>query len=260
MSGSDSPQSDDVTKRDGLDDLPPGRIDVHSHLLPAIDDGCGDLDDVLDCVTLLIEQGYVGTICTPHIYPEVYPGNTPVAVADWVKQLQAYLENEGLTYRLWAGGELRILDTSIAQMKRRGVPTLGASRYVLCDFWETKWVKFVDRTLDWLLQGGYTPVLAHPERARFDRDLEANLLKWQERGVIYQVNGESLSGNLGDRVQQRAAKWVQDGLYSLIALDMHQPDGLDVRFDGLDRFAELTDAATLEHWLTVKPRELLAGT
>src|SRR5947209_11686585 len=85
-----------------------GFIDLHSHLLPGIDDGCVAPEESLACVRRLQAEGFSGTVCTPHILPDIYPHNTPDRIKVRVAELQERLRAEGLDYQLWAGGEVRL--------------------------------------------------------------------------------------------------------------------------------------------------------
>ena len=140
------------------------RIDIHSHLLPGIDDGCASLDESLESVRRLIAAGYRGSICTPHIWPEKYAGNKTGHIEAWTKQLQLQIWDTGLDYQVWPGGELRLFEGMIDWMKQRGVPTLAGSRCVLLDYWDNDWPKWTNECFRWLLDEGYQPILAHPER------------------------------------------------------------------------------------------------
>src|SRR5687767_14764730 len=102
------------------DRLSPGRVDIHSHLLPGVDDGCADADESLACVRRLKAAGFVGSICTPHIYPAMFPENRIDNIRGWVAALQRRIDTAGLDYRVWAGGELRIADDMIEWMRDHG--------------------------------------------------------------------------------------------------------------------------------------------
>src|SRR5271165_6658164 len=104
-----------------------GFIDLHSHVLPGIDDGCISVEESLACVRRLQAHGFVGTVCTPHILPDIYPHNTPAQIAPRVAALRERLRQEGLDYSLWAGGEVRIDAGTISWFTSMGVPTLGPS-------------------------------------------------------------------------------------------------------------------------------------
>src|SRR5689334_13441600 len=95
-----------------------GFIDVHCHLLPGLDDGCALVADSLDCIRLLQEAGFVGSICTPHFLPTVYPENLPALVRERTELLQDEINTAGLEYRLWPGAEVR-LDAETTQWFER---------------------------------------------------------------------------------------------------------------------------------------------
>ena len=106
----------------------PGFIDLHSHLLPGIDDGCVTLEQSLACVRRLMERGFTGTACTPHIWLEQFPANVPANISRWVEELSGHLGEQGLEYRLWPGGEVRIARDTVAWFEEHGVPTLVKDR------------------------------------------------------------------------------------------------------------------------------------
>lgn len=212
---------------------PTGRIDIHSHLLPGIDDGCESIAESLESIRTLIRYGYAGTICTPHCWPVHFPHITPKHIALWRDALEQEINNAGLDYTVWAGGELRIYPDVINWMKANGVPTLAGSKVVLCDFWEKKWQRWIDEAIDWLLAEGYTPLLAHPERSptqdRYDEHLDALVA----RGVLLQGNLRCFTGEEGHYPDQAVRRYMDEDKYTLLALDMHRTDSLQGRLDGI---------------------------
>jgi protein-tyrosine phosphatase len=209
-----------------------GLIDMHSHVLPGIDDGCIDLDDSLRCIELLMQQGFIGSICTPHVWPRRYPHNTPSHIAGYVVHLRRELEQRGIDYRLWPGGEVRLSTDMIQWMQEYGVPTLGESRCVLVDLWENKWPRWADHCLTWLRQQGYQPILAHPERMGI-RGLDQQLRDLEAQGVWLQGNYRPMTGEEGYEADRMVRKLISEGRYHLLALDMHGYDSLHSRLDGL---------------------------
>lgn len=213
--------------------IPPGRIDIHSHILPGIDDGCTTVNESLESIRALKEYGYVGTICTPHCWPKSYPHITPAHIKAWRDALMEEIDKAGLEYQLWTGGELRIYPNAIQWMKQHGVPTLADSRYVLCDFWEPKWRDWIDETIEWLIAEGYTPILAHPERSPTRNTYEEHLDRLVEQGVLLQGNLRCFTGEEGHYPDQTVRQYMNEGRYTLLALDMHRPDALQGRLDGI---------------------------
>jgi len=231
---------------------PPGRIDIHSHVLPGIDDGCASVEESLTSIRTLLEHGYVGTICTPHCWPLHYTEITPERIEGWCAQLRLAVADAGLDYTLWTGGELRIYRDVVAWMRAHGVPTLADSRCVLCDFWEKDWQPWIDDAFDWLLSEGYTPILAHPERSPTDEDYDRHLDALVDRGVLLQGNFRCFTGEEGYYPDQAVRRYMDAGRYNLLALDMHRPKMLQGRLDGIaiaceeygeDRINDLTDRA-----------------
>ncbi len=232
-----------------------GRIDIHSHLLPGIDDGCVTLDETLAAVRLLLEAGFCGSICTPHIWPERFPQNTPQHVAAWTRRLQSQVREAGLDYDLWPGGELRLSEGAVAWMGEHGVPTLAASRCVLTDHWEDSWPDWIDGTLAWLLQEGYQPILAHPERVPPSETLDARLRKLADMGVWMQGNLRSMTGEDGYHADRRVRELLKEQRYAFMAMDVHGPLCLPGRLDGI-KFIEEEFGRDLVDRLTIDaPRE-----
>jgi protein-tyrosine phosphatase len=237
-----------------------GRLDLHSHLLPGIDDGCRTLDDSFACVRQLLAHGYVGTVCTPHVILDTFPNNVPDRIAEAVVQLQEQLYAAGLEYWLWAGGELRIHADTIHWLESAGVPTLGPSRAVLIDWWGSDWPDFADEVCDYLIQHGYQPILAHPERMGLQpSELERVIDSLEQRGIRLQGNFNSVAGAEGPT----ASAWVQRLLaadrYYLMALDMHGPDSLGSRLTGLKLLESQIGRARVAEYLEIRTREVLFG-
>ena len=213
--------------------IPPGRIDIHSHLLPGIDDGCATLKESLDSIRTLKQYGYVGTICTPHCWPNNFPHITPQHIKLWCDALADEIKKADLDYQLWTGGGLRIYPGVIHWMQTHGVPTLADSRYVLCDFWEPSWHDWIDETFDWLFEHGYTPILAHPERSPTRDNYESHLDRITAKGVLLQGNLRCFTGEEGLYPDQAVRQYMQEARYTLLALDMHRPSALQGRLDGI---------------------------
>ena len=116
------------------------------------------------------EVGFVGSICTPHFLPTIYPENLPKFVAERTASLQREVDDAGLDYRLWPGAEVRLDAETTQWFERYGVPTLAGSRYVLVDYFGRFWPEFADDGIRWLIERNYKPILAHPERMGLEED------------------------------------------------------------------------------------------
>ena len=236
-------------------------IDLHSHLLPGIDDGCRTLEESISCARRLLDHGFSGTVCTPHIWSAVFPDNTPERIVEWVTLLQGHLDAAGLNYQLWTGGEVRIADDTISWLEKHGVPTIGSSRHVLVDYWGNHWPAYADQVIEHLLETGYQPVLAHPERMDFgEADWDAVLVRLQQRGVCLQGNLKCLAGHEGSKVGQRALRLLTEDRYHLVATDMHGAPDLSDRLAGLSVVEQHVGSDKLRELLEAAPREIVAPT
>lgn len=236
-----------------------GFIDIHSHLLPGIDDGCRTIEESLECVRRLIAQGFVGTVCTPHYWPEMFPGNRPDEIARRVGQMRDILAREKLDYQLWTGAEVRLADDTVADFECYGVPALGSGRAVLVDYWGFAWTDAADAALDYLLDKGYQPILAHPERMSLEED------DWQvliesvlARGVWLQSNFNSIAGFEGATATHRLDYLLRENQINAMALDMHRPGSLGTRLDGVGEFRSRFGAERLDTLLVGGPRQALS--
>jgi protein-tyrosine phosphatase len=179
-------------------------------------------------------------------------------LAEWVATLQEELDAAGLNYQLWAGGELRIANDTVSWIEEHGVPTVGQSRYVLVDYWGNKWPAYADRVIEYLLQEGYRPVLAHPERMDLDdAEWDALLGRLEQSGVWLQGNLKCLAGREGPRVELRARRLLEEDCYRMLATDMHGTADLADRLAGLSVVEQLVGSGKMRMLLADMPQEIV---
>jgi protein-tyrosine phosphatase len=233
-------------------------IDLHSHLIPGVDDGCRDVAESLACIRRLEQAGFVGSVCTPHVWPDLYPANAPGTIGTWIQELHVEAQRAGMKYQLWPGGEVRIANALIGWFERHGVPTLGASRCVLCDFWGRDWPRFADDLVDWLLEHAYQPVLAHPERMGL---ANADMLRLADslvlRGAWLQGNLRSLAGGEGPAAEEQLKLLLDQGYVYVLATDTHRPADIGGRLSGIDALEKLHGRDAVHTFLAARPAEML---
>lgn len=235
-----------------------GRIDLHCHLLPGIDDGCQTVEQSLECVRRWKQAGFVGSACTPHVGPSWYRSNTPENIHRWLRELRGHLADADLQYELWDGGEVRINEDTIEWFSYWGLPTLGPGRCVLLDYWGSTWPTYGDECCEFLLDNGYQPILAHPERMEVpDEQLEEILQRLQRLGVWLQGNLNSISGGEGPVAQRRALAWLREDRYFLLATDTHAPNSVYRRVDGITFLETEFGSELVDKLLVERPRTVL---
>src|SRR5690606_5938717 len=138
-------------------------LDLHCHLLPAIDDGAVDLAMSLDMARMSVADGVHTIACTPHIYPGLYE-NTADGIRAAIAALQAELDKEGIALKLVIGADVHLDPTLPEGIKAGRVPTLNDSRYLLLEPpHHVAPPRFEDSVFQLMAQG-IVPVITHPER------------------------------------------------------------------------------------------------
>jgi protein-tyrosine phosphatase len=200
-------------------------IDIHSHILPGLDDGAGSLEDALAMARYAVAEGIRQMVATPHVTTGLYPNNRETILAAIVQFRRVLLEKEiplevlpGAEYHLEPDLPRRLVQGELLTINDRGrcllveLPAALVPDYTAAVFYE-------------LQLNGVTPVIAHPERnAGFIRE---HLLLHQlvERGALVQITAGSLVGVFGSKVAAAARAFLEQGCVHFIASDAHSCTG-----------------------------------
>jgi protein-tyrosine phosphatase len=215
----------------------PRWVEVHSHLLPGVDDGCRSLEESVACARVLVGAGYTHAFCTPHVLPQ-FPRNTVDGIRAGAKRLQRRLDSEGVPLVVWPGGEMTLARSKQAWLPRREeVVTYGlAGRFVLFDFWEgdpaEAWRRLGPEVRH-LMGLGFELICAHPERAPAVQREPALLDRLEGMGIKFQLNSWCLCEPRGTATLDLARRWLRAGRYWVMGMDIHGIDGMGVRVEGL---------------------------
>ena len=236
-----------------------GRIDVHSHLLPGVDDGCKTVEDSVACAKVLVANGYTHAFCTPHIWHQ-YTGVTRVTVPRWVEALQAELDKAAVPLKLLPGGEMNLF-LGVDKTPDEDIVTMGnAGKYMLVDMWAQALPDFFERTIEWLHGKGLQVILAHPERMRVVQDEPEIVDYFQSLGIALQGNLQCFADKPEAHTRRCAEKFLLDGKYFLIGSDTHNPQTLDIRMAGLQRVIEMVGEQGARELTMTNPSKLLPHT
>ncbi|HEX8342134.1 MAG TPA: CpsB/CapC family capsule biosynthesis tyrosine phosphatase [Tepidisphaeraceae bacterium] len=214
-----------------------GRIDVHSHLLPGVDDGCRDVAESLACARLMVGAGYTHSYCTPHVWPNLDNDrrNTPARVA----ALQVELEAAEIPLKLLPGGEMHLSATFCQTPAAELVTYNDARRYAIFDFWTDVMPKYFLPCVTKIKDAGIQPILAHPERIHAIQHDPDAIDQIAGAGVLLQCNLEPLGEEQFTRRRGLAEQWLLEDRYFLIGSDLHRLETLPRRLRGLERAIDL---------------------
>ena len=194
--------------------------DIHSHLLPGIDDGSPDIETSVHLIQGMQQLGYKKLITTPHIMWDVYK-NTDTIILQALEDVRNRLTNEHIEVEIQAAAEY-FIDEHLGELVERRVPLLTfGNNFVLVEFSMVSQPFEWKKTLFEMQIQGYQPVIAHPERYSY---LDRNKNFYDElksAGYLFQLNILSLSGQYGNSVTELARYLSKKGYYDLIGSDLH---------------------------------------
>lgn len=231
-------------------------IDLHSHILPGLDDGVETIEAARALAREAAAAGVRAIAATPHVRDD-YP-TTVAQMEGGVASLRADFAREGIAIEVLTGGEVAVewvQKLDVADLRR--FTLAGNMRHVLLETPYFDWTAAVDAAAHSLLSLGLVPVVAHPERNRHIQERPERLRPLVEDGALVQVTAGSLDGRLGRSAARSAKRIVDLGLAHLVASDAHAPA---VRQVGFAEAARAVGDDELARWLTVDvPEAVTAG-
>lgn len=209
------------------DFFPDGYIDIHSHLLPGIDDGAQDLNNSIQLILRMKSYGIKNFITTPHIFSEIYP-NTPKIIKHKLNEVKEELEKRNITnISIDAAAEYMIDETFSALLEDDKEILTLKDNLVLVEMSYFSPPRNLFEILFLLGIKGYKPVLAHPERYITYHNNFRIYQKLKNVGCLFQLNLLSLSENYGKGVQKTTEKLLKENMYDFVGSDAHNFNHLD---------------------------------
>ncbi len=198
-------------------------IDIHTHILPGVDDGAENLASSVAMARMAQNDGIAVIVATPHRNPWSYCSE-PAQAHLLLASVRNACVAAGCNVEILLGGEAYIAP-DLADQVRRGVAlTLNGSRYLLIEWPIDRYPDYSDQVIFELRVMGIVPIIAHAERYRFVQRNVGFLVPLIERGVAVQVTAGSLLGDAGSDVQRVAEKLIVDNLAHVVASDSHSID------------------------------------
>ena len=232
-------------------------IDIHSHILPGVDDGARSLADSVDLMQELASAGITDVIATPHYVPETkYVSNKTKNLLVFQK-LKRTLVDKGAKTRIFLGNEVYI-DKSVADLASDGIiSTLAGGSYLLVELpLNGTFPHYEDIILD-LIGVGYKVILAHPERyVIVQKDYEILRELWKA-GVLIQCNLGSIMGEYGKGAKKMIKKLLRDDMIFALGSDIHYCHGVDYWVKAQKKITKYTTAAQAKRIFEANPRKIL---
>lgn len=225
------------------------KVDMHSHLIPGIDDGVQSIEESVKLVGSLKEAGFSKIITTPHVMNDTYK-NTPEIIKEGLKNLKAALENAHIYIPIEAAAEY-LIDDGFEKIFKEGRLLTFGKKYILVELsYYNMYHGFYALVFD-LQIAGYQVILAHPERYAYFHDKWSVYEDLKARGILFQLNAISLTGCYSPKVQKVAEKLIELGFYDFVGSDMHNEEYLNNFFKSLyaPPLQKLVDSGLLKNHL-----------
>ncbi|MEZ5844239.1 MAG: CpsB/CapC family capsule biosynthesis tyrosine phosphatase [Hyphomicrobiaceae bacterium] len=232
-------------------------FDLHSHILPGIDDGASGVEQSLEMARMYVAQSVHCVACTPHILPGVYHNVGP-QIREAVLGLQAQIDAAGMPLLLVPGADNHIIPEFVDGLRTGRLLTIADSRYVLVEPPHHSAPARLSELFFSILVAGYVPILTHPERLSWIESRFDVIEQMAERGVWMQITAGSLAGAFGRRVRYWADRMVGEGMVQILATDAHdprkRPPDLAAGYLAAERLVGSTEA---RHLVYTRPRAIL---
>jgi protein-tyrosine phosphatase len=200
-------------------DLSVLRCDVHSHLIPGIDDGAQTMEESLEIIQHFHNLGYKKIITTPHVLIDYYKNTTEI-ILNGLEKLREAVKNAGIDIEIDASAEYycdRELEEKIA---KKDLITFGKN-YILFELPFLYTPENLFNVIFELQTNGYKPILAHPERYTYYYGNFKKYYDLKDRGVLFQMNINSLTGHYSLETKKIAERMIDEGMIDLIGSDCH---------------------------------------
>ena len=195
-------------------------VDMHSHLLPGIDDGLKTVEQTVEYVRELNEMGYQKFICTPHILSGVH-NNTPATIFAALELAKKGIEEAGIPVTIEAAAEYMIDDSFEKLLKSEEKLLTFGKNHILIEMSYLAMPFNIFEVIFELQMRGYQPILAHPERYSFYHNEFSRYEEMRDRQILFQLNLLSLAGYYGKEIKKVAEKLIDANMVEFIGLDMH---------------------------------------
>jgi protein-tyrosine phosphatase len=228
-------------------------VDLHSHILPGLDDGPEDLSGSLEMLAALEEMGFAHVFATPHHRLYSWEGLEPEAVVNGVREVTMAAAGKGIGVNLLPGMEFDLDET----LPERASAVPGGAGHLLVDvgFWGVP--GDLAGLLGKVMDIGANVLLVHPERNAQLCQLRRELSDLIASGIRLLGNIGSFSGMYGQDVQRDARALFKDGFYWAMASDMHSPDQSPWIRDGIDELVMMAGNSAVEELMVNRPMQMV---
>lgn len=233
-------------------------IDFHSHILPNIDDGSTSIGETINLIEEASKVGFTGIISTSHYIQgyyefDCYERNQLLDIVQNKMQL-----NNSLNIELYLGSEIYFSSEIIDLIKDKKTSTINNTRYLLFELPMNTKPLFVKELVYELIQNGYRPIIAHPERYSYVQDEINYVRELADLGTLFQANYGSIIGMYGNDAKKTLKKLLKADLISFLGSDVHRTGQIYTKIPkALKKINKIVSTEKLEKLTTLNAQKVL---
>jgi len=211
-----------LTRKSGLNETAKSFVttDVHSHLIPKLDDGSQSMEETIGLIIAYKELGFTKLITTPHVMSDYFQ-NTPEIILSGLKEVRKELKDKDIEMQIEASAEYYVDEFFLKRIENEGLLPFG-NNYILIETSTVNYPRIFKEVIFELKLNGYNPVLAHPERYSFINNDPKLATEFRDAELLFQVNYLSLSGLYTNPVRKLAEKLIDEGMVDFVGSDVHE--------------------------------------
>ena len=233
-------------------------IDIHSHILPMLDDGAGSLLEACEIARRAYESGTDAMVATPHYLnpSKCMRQNDAQSIKRAFRELKEELAFRNIPLKMFLGAEL--LGSEFDITEKRELITINCSRYILVEFYFDDSIENALRCVNELLSLGLIPVIAHPERYGFFAESPVDVYRFLSKGCLFQINKDSPLGLYGQHAAELSVWLLNNDVVHVIAGDCHNDSFRNADMSGIYHFLlNRRSKEKIDMWLHDNPKRIL---
>ena len=201
------------------------KIDLHSHLIPGIDDGARNMEESLEMLQAMSDLGYQKVITTPHVMADAYQ-NSSRKILDGLQLLREASAAKGIEIEIEAAAEYYMDEELLSRLEENDILTLGKEFLLFETSYYSKPLNFEEVVYE-IQAKGYKALLAHPERYRYITNPHKEFERLKTLGIYFQLDINSLGGYYGNQAKEHADLLCDWEMVEFLGSDIHRRKQVD---------------------------------
>lgn len=232
-------------------------IDIHSHIIPNVDDGARSVEETFNILKEAQEAGFTDVILTSHFLLNYYETNVQELIF-WKEKLQEVLKKQGTKINLHSGMEIYITNQMEELLENKKILTLANSRYMLIELPLATNVKYFDYVVYYLEAKGIKPIIAHPERYKCVQKDPDIVEEYIEKGCLIQCNYGSIVNLYGREAEKTIKTLLKKNQVHFLGSDVHRENGTYlIILDAIKKIRKIIGENKINEITTINPKKIL---